>query len=232
MAIWKYLRYDIYPKRTGFICQDPNLSYPYRNSTIADKWLFIIGFGVPILVWILEFFLTKSSDLKKKFKKSSFLAWKWIFYFAYIIFSMDCLIEIIKNFAGVHRPYFFDVCNPDLAVNCTKGTYVNSDYECQNKNLQKMLLSHSEKSFPSGHASSTTFSCLYFMWYIHMRLSKSKILRSFVNLICLIWIAVCCTSRVTDYWHRAIDIIAGIIIAIPFAFYLVSRNSKKIDELN
>lgn len=66
------------------------------------------------------------------------------------------LTEIGKLIVGEHRPHFFDVCQPDTAVNCTPGTFVES-YKCTSTEYSYYFLIDSSRSFPSGHASTTTY---------------------------------------------------------------------------
>lgn len=209
--------------RRGFFCQDPKLSLPLKKSTIPDSSMFIFGFGVPILIWIIEITQIEIKTFWKSLMNASILAFKYFFYYSYICFSMLIIVDIIKNLSGVQRPYFFNVCIPDLAESCIKGSFVDSNYTCQNENVSSKLILESEKSFPSGHASVAVYSCIFFMWYMKMKFNKHKILLCFVNLICLIWIAICCVTRVTDNWHHTSDVIAGMIIAIPFVIYSVSE---------
>lgn len=142
-------------------------------------------------------------------------------------------MSTVKNLSVVHRPFFFDVCKPDLAVNCTKDSYVSADFKCTNLEVSEYLLSESTRSFPSGHVVSAVYSCCVFMWYLQTRISKFPMLLIFVHIVCLLWMAVCCATRITDNWHHVSDVIGAILITIPFIFYTVRfRTLRTIDEFH
>lgn len=227
MIAWRYVD-DTVPKiQRGFFCGDQSISFPFKKSTVRGIWLHINFYGIPLVIWIFELLSTQSSSLRKRFIKSSSLALKWFSFYFFTFISLIILMATVKNLSGVHRPFFLDLCKPDLAENCTQGTFINSNFTCTNKNVSAYLLSESTRSFPSGHVVSVVYACLFFMWYIQMRFNKNLLLITFVHLICLLWMAVCCVTRITDNWHHVSDVIGAILITIPFVIYSVSELLKK-----
>lgn len=134
----------------------------------------------------------------------------------------------IKNLTGIQRPFFFEVCKPNLALNCTRGNYVSSEFECTNESVNEYMLSESTRSFPSGHVVSVVYSCGVLMWYLQVRTAKHRLLVSFLHLVCLLWIAVCSVTRITDNWHHVSDVLGGFLMTLPFIFYNVSRYFEEI----
>lgn len=131
-------------------------------------------------------------------------------------------MSTVKNLSGVHRPFFFDICKPDLAVNCTNGAYISSDFQCKNQDASEYVLSESTRSFPSGHVVSVVYSCCVFMWYLQIRISKFPLLLTFTHLLCFLWMAVCSITRISDNWHFVTDVLGAIIMTLPFVIYVVS----------
>lgn len=167
----------------------------------------------------METFLrTNKSSLKVSFLRS--LEYFKFFFLTFI--SLIILMATIKNISAVKRPFFFDICKPDSAVNCTAGTFLSADFRCTNTEVTDFLLSESQRSFPSGHVVYVVYACGIFMWYLHARIAKFPIILTFVYVIILLWMAICCVTRVTDHWHNVEDVLGAVVITLPFVFYSVS----------
>lgn len=134
-----------------------------------------------------------------------------------------------KNLAGALRPFFFDVCKPDLAMNCTRGTFI-SDYQCTNLEVNAYTIFETGRSFPSGHVVVSVYACGFLMWYLQRRIFKLPLLLSFLHIVCLLWIAICSVTRITDHWHHLIDVFGGFVLTLPFVFYVVSNKISRTCE--
>lgn len=132
-------------------------------------------------------------------------------------------MTLLKNLVGGLRPIFLQMCKPDKAVNCSIGKYIDSDYKCTNPVATEFLLFEIRRSFPSGHAMASVYITFFFMRYLEARFAKFRVTLSAVHFICGIWVVVCCVSRITEHYHHVGDVVAGIILAIPFVFYSVSK---------
>lgn len=223
MITWHYVDSTVPKVKRGFYCNDPSLSNPFLKSTVRGIWLHINFYAIPAIFWILEFILTRSLSFKEKFMKSTKLALKWLIFYFFTFISLIILMSTVKNLSGVQRPFFFAVCKPDLANNCTAGTFVSSKFECTNENISDYIISESMRSFPSGHVVSVAYSCLVFMWYMQKRISTPHLLVTSSHLICLLWIAYCSITRITDHWHHTSDVIGAMVMTIPFVIYCVSE---------
>lgn len=77
------------------------------------------------------------------------------------------------------------------------------------------------RSFPSGHASISTYTSLFLIWYLQCRLPKLKsmFLVPFLQVLLALWVSLCSVSRVTNHRHSWTDVIGGIILGAVFAVY-------------
>lgn len=185
-----------------------------------------------IQIWIIELAL-HASDIRKHVKS---VTWQSLLWFKDYFFAFMCLMIFmasIKNLVGSHRPFFFQVCNPNLGLNCTLGSFVGQDYVCTNTETSSYMLFESSRSFPSGHVIVSVYSCFFLMWYLQTRLSKMSLTLALVHLLCSLWIVVCSVTRITDHWHHLSDVIGGLLLSLPFVFFAVSElASLNIERLN
>lgn len=66
------------------------------------------------------------------------LMWIQQYFFVYILCYMTVLY--IKSISGFLRPHFLMGCMPDLAINCTEGEFIGSDYICTKPNTSDSLI--------------------------------------------------------------------------------------------
>jgi len=156
------------------------------------------------------------------------------------------VINILKYSVGRLRPHFFDMCQPDmLGVTCTDKhglpLYVTA-YTCLGTNTGR--LKDMRLSFPSGHASLSSYSMIFAVIYLQARLTwhGSRLLRPLLQ-TGLVWVAIgVSVSRISDYKHHWGDVLAGflvgLIIAILTGLYAAKLCGKqwkrvhlKLDEI-
>ncbi|XP_073953294.1 putative phosphatidate phosphatase [Choristoneura fumiferana] len=226
------------PYQRGFFCDDDSLRHPYKDSTVTNIMLYVVGLGLPILTMCLTEWLRlrdyKSGRPREIFGKE-IPAWVWEAYqvIGVFLFGVACqqlTTDIAKYTIGRLRPHFFDVCRPnvdcDAAVN--KWRYI-TDFKCLGDN--EKLLKEMRLSFPSGHSSFSAYTMLYFAFYIHKRFTwrGSKLLRHGLQfvLVMLAWYTV--MTRVSDYKHHWSDVMAGFSVGLLYAvivFTFVSNLRK------
>lgn len=70
------------------------------------------------------------------------------------------------------------------------SNYVPSDYKCTNTDISQWLVRDSNKSFPSGHASMSTYTAVFMMVSLSLILNISMMLKDcvFQFSICLLLI--------------------------------------------
>ncbi|KAK1135489.1 hypothetical protein K0M31_000080 [Melipona bicolor] len=66
-------------------------------------------------------------------------------------------------------------------------------------------------SFPSGHSSFSAYTMIYLALYLQLRMTwkGSKLLKHFLQLLCLLMAWFTALSRVSDYKHHWSDVLAG-----------------------
>jgi len=223
--------------RRGFYCDDLSIHYPKKPETVSTKVLIIAS---TLMAWAL-FSLTEYSIIKQhKFLTTrTFTLWKnksfqipaWMgpslrMLLTYFMGAAanSILTDIAKNVIGWPRPNFMDTCRPLIEnVTCANitGYKFITTFKCMSGSQED--LEDALKSFPSGHASFVGFVAFFIVFYIHERFrsfgSVKTTLRPFLQLIVLglcWWSAL---TRVKDYVHHPVDVLAGLLIGSGVAFW-------------
>lgn len=107
---------------------------------------------------------------------------------------------------------------------------------CTNTKPSAYHLRDVSRSFPSGHASITTYTAMFMIWYLQKRLPtiQSMFLVPLFQVILALFVSLCSVSRVTDNRHHWIDVIGGVILGAIFAIYtcnVLTNNFNRIDKL-
>lgn len=167
-------------------------------------------------------FLKAQKEIKKRFIATTLRSLKWFIYYYVVFMILMTFNTLLKNLVGSLRPIFFQMCQPDIAANCSIGQFI-SNYKCTNPLASEFTLFEIGRSFPSGHATASVYITFFFMSYLQARFSNFPVTLSAIHFVCSIWVVVCCVSRITEHYHHVGDVIAGVILAIPFLFYSVSN---------
>lgn len=77
--------------------------------------------------------------------------------------------------------------NLDYIISLFSSNYVPSDYKCTNTDISQWLVRDSNKSFPSGHASMSTYTAVFMMVSLSLRLNISMVLKD-----CVFQFSICC----------------------------------------
>lgn len=217
------------PYNRGFFCDDESLKHPYKDSTVTNLMLYIIGIFLPTFSMCLTEWI-RLRDYRGGRSRVIFgkeiPAWVWEAYRVIGVFLFGCACQqlttdVAKYTIGRLRPHFFSVCNPD--IDCTlpenRWRYIEK-FTClgtDDKLKKEMRL-----SFPSGHSSFSAYTMVYFAMYLHKRFTwrGSKLLRHGIQfvLIMMAWYTV--MSRVSDYKHHWSDVLAGFSIGLLYAIVI------------
>lgn len=185
-------------------------SYPRIDPTFPTWSLFIVGscetlivLIVRLLMMIVDMIFAKKNKIHKLF---DLLGDLHHFYLSVVIAMAICLVvtNSIKVLVGSPRPNYMELCNPDINGICQETK----------EDVFKRI-----RSFPSGHSSSSFTFLGAFSWYligkfgIFQKNGKSviKLIIALLPMVLSMWIAI---SRIYEYWHRTIDVTAGILIGI------------------
>ncbi|XP_041985000.1 putative phosphatidate phosphatase [Aricia agestis] len=213
------------PYERGFFCDDESLKHPYKDSTVTNIMLYIVGLGLPVVTMCLTEWI-RLRDYKGRSRVilgKEIPPWVWEVYRAVGVFLFGCACQqlttdIAKYTVGRLRPHFFDVCRPD--IDCTlpenRWRYIEQ-FTCLGQNPK--LMKEMRLSFPSGHSSFSAYTMFYFSIYLQKRFlwRGSKLLRHGIQflLIMLAWYTV--MTRVSDYKHHWSDVLAGFSIGLLYA---------------
>uniref|UniRef100_A0A095BU99 Lipid phosphate phosphohydrolase 3 n=1 Tax=Schistosoma haematobium TaxID=6185 RepID=A0A095BU99_SCHHA len=225
----------------SFFCDDWSIKYPYKDNTITDVVVTVVSYLTPLvtvncvhekiicfekifLVEIITAVLRKCTENKNYSIKGS-LPFIYDFCVAALISlgTTFFLTTITKYNLGRLRPHFWDICQPNVPVNCTG---LQTTYTCQGTNSK--LIADVFLSFMSGHASTASASLFFTVARLH--LPVIPFLRPFLQYVLLSVLFYICATRVTDHYHHPTDVLAGAILGLltsVFAFILqIQHNSK------
>lgn len=218
------LRASVAPVRRGFFCDDLTIKFPIVAQTVKTSVQLAVTFAIAALIFAVGEFLCsrRTTEGIEKIRLYCFSfpayllrAFRLELLFLWGVVATSVLTDVIKVSVGMLRPNFLAICNPNIT--CTNsedfGIY-HTDYVCQSISIEKENSARS--SFPSGHASQAAFGALFLVLYVQERLSRTQ---SFLLLPCIqlslvslaLWTAM---TRVSDYVHHPMDVLAGIIIGI------------------
>ena len=114
------------PNKRGFFCGDESLSYPYHSSTVPSWALYLVGFAIPFATIAIGEFVSNTC-----LKKTADI------FNCYLIGAVgsQLIVDVCKYFVGRLRPHFFDVCQPQFAINqcdfnSTRGAGYVQNYTC------------------------------------------------------------------------------------------------------
>ncbi|XP_026739870.1 phospholipid phosphatase 2-like isoform X2 [Trichoplusia ni] len=210
--------------KSGFYCNDPDISFPFHGDTVTGEFLMASVFLLPlVVVFMTEFiFLDSEIDCGSRFCRT--LKNTFHLYRAYIFgFIVNIgIVEVMKGIMGNPRPTFMVLCEPDAAKTCKDSEYV-SEFTCTSTKYSSMLQMDASRSFPSGHASQSVNCGLFIAWYLQRRAfnwrSRSVFAVPVLQLCCLAYAATCSLTRITDHRHHWWDVLVGTVIGIATAAY-------------
>ncbi|XP_046970443.1 phospholipid phosphatase 2-like [Vanessa cardui] len=224
-------------RRSGFRCNDPDLSFPHTGDTISISLIAVITVIVPYLIlWAIETILHRDDEYT--IKKNKLLASARTAAFIYRDYIYGAVVnlmvlEVVKCVVGSPRPTFFDLCEPDKARTCNGSEYVSS-YTCTSSRYSRYLQIDSIRSFPSGHTSLSVYCGLFLAWYLQRRAfswhNRTVLLVPLVQILCIIYAVVCPLTRITDHRHHWWDVLAGAIVGMFSVVYTVLVLCKNFSQ--
>ncbi|TDZ14009.1 PA-phosphatase related-family protein [Colletotrichum spinosum] len=202
----------------------PQFAYPYRGW-IVETWVAgLLSTLIPIAVILLA-----------QFRVRSF--WDVNNGVTGLMFSLTLasfIQVVVKQLIGGFRPYFLDVCMPDLsrasANNATGLNAVGFQQIMYTVDIctqpDRMKLKDAMTSFPSGHSTAAFAAYVFLFLYLNAKLkvwadyrpALWKIVLTFAPLFGALLIACSLTINQAHNWY---DIIVGSAIgtAVAFASY-------------
>ncbi|XP_011637077.1 putative phosphatidate phosphatase isoform X4 [Pogonomyrmex barbatus] len=143
--------------------------------------------------------------------------WLWNAYKQIGVFGFGaaCTVlttDIAKYSIGRLRPHFMKLCIPN--INCSlpenQHAYIE-DFQCTATGISAKLLKEVRLSFPSGHSSFSAYTMIYLAMYLQLRMKwkGSKLLKHFLQFLCVLMAWFTAMTRISNYKHHWSDVLAG-----------------------
>ncbi|EDW08111.2 putative phosphatidate phosphatase isoform X1 [Drosophila mojavensis] len=225
------------PYKRGFFCDDESLKHPFKDSTVRNWMLYIIGLVIPVgVILIVELQQSRNANvsgngLARRYVFMSYQIPDWLVecykkmgVFAFGAAASQLTTDIAKYSIGRLRPHFIAVCQPQMpdGSTCDNATNVGkyiTDFTCKGVGSSARMLKEMRLSFPSGHSSFTFYTMVYVALYLQARMNwqGSKLLRHFLQFLFIMIAWYTALSRVSDYKHHWSDVLAGSAIGAACA---------------
>ncbi|OXB66178.1 hypothetical protein ASZ78_012977 [Callipepla squamata] len=196
----------------GFFCYEGAYRKPYPgpedSSAVPPVLLYSLTAGVPVLV----------SEIVRKFNS----LFPSLGIYAFGLFATDIFVNAGQVVTGNLAPHFLALCKPNYtALGCKQYTqFISSAHACTGN---PDLIMKARKTFPSKEAALSVYAAMYLAMYITStvkargtRLAKPVLC---LGLMCLAFLTG--INRVAEYRNHWSDVIAGFIIGISIAVFLV-----------
>lgn len=127
-----------------------------------------------------------------------------------------------------------DVCKPDFKnIDCIieartghiyRPIYTGASFCTGNSKL----VEEARLSFPSGHASFSSYTMVFLIVFVEARLFllRFRFIKPLIQVAAFIAAYVTSTSRISDYHHRGSDVVGGVLLGTTIALaitFLVGR---------
>ncbi|XP_030559971.1 putative phosphatidate phosphatase isoform X2 [Drosophila novamexicana] len=225
------------PYKRGFFCDDESLKHPFKDSTVRNWMLYIIGLVIPVgVILCIELLRSREESANgtgtsRRYVFMSYEIPDWLIecykkmgVFAFGAAVSQLTTDIAKYSIGRLRPHFIAVCQPLMpdGSNCDNATNVGkyiTDFKCQGVGSSARMLKEMRLSFPSGHSSFTFYTMVYVALYLQSRMNwqGSKLLRHLLQFLFIMIAWYTALSRVSDYKHHWSDVLAGSAIGAACA---------------
>ncbi|XP_031231154.1 phospholipid phosphatase-related protein type 5 isoform X2 [Mastomys coucha] len=226
----------------GFFCHDSAYRKPYPgpedSSAVPPVLLYSLAAGVPVLVIIVGetavFCLqlaTRDFENQEKTILTGDCCYinplvrrtvRFLGIYAFGLFATDIFVNAGQVVTGNLAPHFLALCKPNYtALGCQQYTQFISGEEACTGNPD--LIMRARKTFPSKEAALSVYAAMYLTMYITStikakgtRLAKPVLC---LGLMCLAFLTG--LNRVAEYRNHWSDVIAGFLVGISIAVFLV-----------
>ncbi|XP_055002478.1 phospholipid phosphatase-related protein type 5 [Sorex araneus] len=226
----------------GFFCHDSAYRKPYPGpedrSAVPPVLLYSLAAGVPALVIIVGetavFCLqlaTRDFENQEKTILTGDCCYinplvrrtvRFLGIYTFGLFATDIFVNAGQVVTGNLAPHFLALCKPNYtALGCQQYTQFISGEEACTGNPD--LIMRARKTFPSKEAALSVYAAMYLTMYITntikakgTRLAKPVLC---LGLMCLAFLTG--LNRVAEYRNHWSDVIAGFLVGISIAVFLV-----------
>uniref|UniRef100_A0A8D8CUJ9 Uncharacterized protein T28D9.3 n=2 Tax=Culex pipiens TaxID=7175 RepID=A0A8D8CUJ9_CULPI len=218
----------------GFYCDDRTIQRPYNGDTITAGVIVVSGLLPLLLIWLAEALFyapstaeyTKMAEVPSSRSSTSWRqTWFWFKKYGRGLLLKLLVVDVLKIFAGEHRPHFLDTCRPNVV--CEGSEYI-AQYTCTNTEERPYFIRDASKSFPSGHSSVSVYGAIFMIWYLQCRTPKlrSSMAIPLCQMVLATWAMFCSLSRIIDNRHHWWDVLAGAAIGAVTAFLTCTLSCK------
>uniref|UniRef100_F1L4A1 Phosphatidic acid phosphatase type 2/haloperoxidase domain-containing protein n=1 Tax=Ascaris suum TaxID=6253 RepID=F1L4A1_ASCSU len=220
--------YFIEPYHRGFYCNDQDIRYPYKESTITTTALYFISFGILFLTIVgTEFFriiqFSKSSTTSKIAENINIFIIRFLTYFAHGIFGLLlnlAFTQTTKWIVGRLRPHFYNICNISNArIICREPNKYLTNYVCKGP---EELVKEARLSFFSGHSAFSMGTAVFCVIYMQARLPRRMYGITLLPVLQALLIGVALVvglSRLGDNMHFWSDVLVGFLVGCGTGYY-------------
>ncbi|XP_023699718.2 phospholipid phosphatase-related protein type 3 [Paramormyrops kingsleyae] len=227
------------PAQVGFRCHDRSLSMPYVDSgdeLIPLLMLLSLAFAGPAASIMMGEGLVYCMQSRMKMRPgsegsinaggcnfNSFLrrTVRFVGVHVFGLCATALVTDVIQLATGYHAPFFLTVCKPNYTlpgVSCDKNPYITRDI-CSGVDQHAIL--SARKTFPSQHATLSSFAAVYISMYFNSTISDStKLLKPVLVFAFAIAAGLTGLTQITQYRSHPIDVYAGFLIGAGIAAYL------------
>lgn len=182
----------------------------------------------PLILYITEL-LSKKSKTEDDYLKCNFRLLLRNYYTG-CLFVLG-FTEALKLSYSELRPHFISTCQPDMEnIKCSDGFI--TEFNCTGLGRTHILGRDAYKSFPSGHASLSSFSFIFLNIYLFLRMEhapnslKCRLWSQSIPVITFFWTLTCCISRILDNRHFWWDVLVGSLIGIVAGVVMIRTAFK------
>ncbi|CAH1773583.1 unnamed protein product [Owenia fusiformis] len=235
-----FLRFtDVFPvRKVNFNCSDESISFSSAdssyddfafNANIPSSVVMTLSFCVPpvviiigeLSVWAFNSQHQKGVNIICNHCTLPQLVRRLLRFIGVFLFGALLTLvftDVTKIMTGRLRPNFLEVCQPNQTMCRLMSS--QTDATCTASNRDDIR--NARLSFPSLHASVTSFSAIYLVIYIHGTITTHhvRIMQPFLSLTFVILSLLCGYSRVGRYQSHWTDVLAGFILGPLMALYL------------
>ncbi|XP_073090431.1 phospholipid phosphatase-related protein type 5 isoform X2 [Manis javanica] len=226
----------------GFFCHDSSYRKPYPgpedSSAVPPVLLYSLAAGVPVLVIIVGEtavfclqLVTRDFENQEKTILTGDCCYinplvrrtvRFLGIYTFGLFATDIFVNAGQVVTGNLAPHFLALCKPNYtALGCQQYTQFISGEEACTGNPD--LIVRARKTFPSKEAALSVYAAMYLTMYITntikakgTRLAKPVLC---LGLMCLAFLTG--LNRVAEYRNHWSDVIAGFLVGISIAVFLV-----------
>ncbi|PVD23654.1 hypothetical protein C0Q70_16927 [Pomacea canaliculata] len=186
------------PVNRGFFCEDNELKYPYVGDTVSV----VAVMGATLITPLITALLAEASRLVTSPQQDCSLVRAvrsyWAYFYGFVV--LQIIIQILKLTTGELRPFFMDICQPDvMKANC------------------------------SGYITDYTVpTTMPVRLYLEDRVTASgcRLLKLTLQAAMLIMSLWCSATRISDHNHHRRDVVVGTLLGFILAvamFYKLTR---------